>query len=220
MKKYMVALIVASALLGRLQAAQVDLGIQLGAILGSSGILSNARVELGTFTGYADSSGLVATSWFTGKDYSTLRGSYTSLLNIDSPQALVTDSNGLFYGSFDTVSTPVGTRLFAWVHSTSTVSSSANWAVITGGANLSGANASGYNPNWLAVSPSAGDLNVIEACTIYRQIVASSPRASLIPSSTYDPEGANISLIPEPSTGALLMIGSFGLLALRRLRNV
>jgi hypothetical protein len=61
---------------------------------------------------------------------------------------------------------------------------------------------------------------VIEAATIYSQIVASSPGASIISNISIDSEGANISLVPEPSTSALMMIGAVGLVALRRLRKV
>ncbi len=214
-ERILTLLLVAGALSG-LQAAQVDIGITLGGVVNAGGPVQNARVELGTFTGY-DNSGL---SWFAGKSYSTLRSSYVSLLNIDDPQALVTDNLGQFYGAFDTVSTPLNTRLFAWIFDSSTASSLANWAIISGGGNPTGSNASVYDPMWLALSPSAGEINPIEAATIYSLIYASSGGASLVPTSTYDPEGANISLVPEPSTGALMMIGAAGLVALRRLRKV
>lgn len=206
--------------LGTLHAAQVDLGITLGSVLGAGNtVLSDARVELGTFSGYSDSSGNLNASYFNGKDYNTLRSSYTSLL-VAGSNPLRTDSSGGIYTSIDLASTTVGTRLFAWIHSTSTASSSANWALITGGANPSGALAEAYNPMWLAVAPSASDLNIIEAATIYTQIAASSPGASIIANTSLDPDGANISLVPEPSTGALMMIGAAGLVALRRLRKV
>ena len=206
--------------LGTLNAAQVDLGITLGSVLGAGNtVLSDARVELGTFSGYSDSNGSLNASFFTGKDYSTLRASYTSLL-VAGPNPLTTDSNGGIYTSIDLASTSVNTRLFAWIHSTSTALSSANWALITGGANPTGALADAYNPMWLAVAASASDLNVIEAATIYTQIVASSPGASLIANTSLDPDGVNIALVPEPSTGALMMIGAAGLVALRRLRKV
>lgn len=202
----------------QLRAAQVDLGITLGYILGSgASVISDARVELGTFAGYSDTTGVSA--YFSGKDWTTLRGSFTSLLEISSPQAL-NASSGQYYGSFDTVSTAANTRLFAWIHSTTTPLASANWAVITGGANPTGENNLVFNPMWLAVAPSAGEINIIEAATIYTQVVASSGGASIIASSEFDPEGANISLVPEPSTGALMMIGAAGLVALRRLRKV
>jgi len=201
--------------IGTIHAAQVDLGITLGTVLGNSGVINNARVELGTFSLYTDSSG---SSYFSGKDYTTLRGAFTSLLEVSTPQVLGTDSLGQFYGSFDTGTTGSGTRLFAWIFSTSTVSSSGAWAVISGGG--TGPNDTTYNPVWLAVAPTAVDVNVIEAATTYTQIYASTPGASLVSSTSFDPEGANISLVPEPSTGALLMIGSVGLVALRRLRKV
>ncbi len=220
MKKSMLTayLVLLIGFAGQLRAAQVDLGITLGYVLGSSAsVISDARVELGTFAGYSDSTGVSA--YFSGKDWTTLRGSFTSLLEISSPQAL-NASAGQYYGSFDTVSTAANTRLFAWIHSATTPLASANWAVITGGANPTGVSNLVYNPMWLAVAPSAGEINIIEAATIYTQVVASSGGASIISSSTFDPEGANISLVPEPSTSALLMIGSVGLVAMRRLRKV
>jgi len=203
----------------QLRAAQVDLGITLGQILGSgASVISNARVELGTFVGYSDTIGVSA--YFSGKNWTTLQGSFASLLEISSPQTLNANSLGQFYGSFDTVTTAANTRLFAWIHSTPAPLATANWAIITGGANPTGDNNSVYNPVWLAVAPSSGELNVIEGATIYTQVVASSGGASIIASSAFDTEGANISLIPEPSTGALIMIGAAGLVALRRLRKV
>jgi len=206
-------MVVAFGLTGSLKAAQVDIGITLGSVVDASGVISNARVELGTFTSYSDATGL---GYFSGKDYATLRSSFTLLNNLDS--STQTDSVGNYYGAYDTASTASGTRLFAWIFSSSSASPSANWAVISGGG--SGANAGIYNPVWLAVAPAAVEVNIIEAATTYTQIYASTAGASIVLNSTIDPEGANISLVPEPSTGALMMIGAAGLVALRRLRKV
>ena len=195
------------------KSAQVDLGITIGTVLGTSGIITDARVELGTFSSYSDASGL---AYFTGKDYTTLRSAFTSLVYLDSPET--TGSTGQYYGSFDTASTASGTRLFAWIFSGPTASASSNWAVVSGGG--TGPNSSTYNPVWLAVAPTAIDVNIIEAGTIYTQIFASTAGASIVPSTAFDAEGADISLVPEPSTGALMMIGAAGLVALRRLRKV
>jgi len=145
-----------------------------------------------------------------------LRSSFTLLNNLDS--STQTDLFGNYYGAYDTASTASGTRLFAWIFSSSSASPSANWAVISGGG--SGTNAGIYNPVWLAVAPAAVEVNIIEAATTYTQIYASTAGASIVLNNTVDPEGANISLVPEPSTGALMMIGAAGLVALRRLRKV
>jgi len=206
-------MVVAFGLTGSLKAAQVDIGITLGSVVDASGVISNARVELGTFTSYSDATGL---GYFSGKDYATLRSSFTLLNNLDS--STQTDSVGNYYGAYDTASTASGTRLFAWIFSSSSASPSANWAVISGGG--SGDNAGIYNPVWLAVAPAAVEVNIIEAATTYTQIYASTAGASIVLNSTIDSEGANISLVPEPSTGALMMIGAAGLVALRRLRKV
>ena len=195
------------------KAAQVDIGITLGSVVGSSGILNDARVELGTFGGYSDSTGL---AYFSGKDYTTLRSSFTLLNNLDS--STQTDVSGNYYGAYDTASTASGTRLFAWIFSSASPSSLANWAVISGGG--TGVNSGIYNPVWLAVAPAAVEVNIIEAATTYTQIYSSSSGASIVLNNTIDPEGADISLVAEPSTGALMMIGAAGLVALRRLRKV
>lgn len=206
-------LVAVFGLISSLKAAQVDIGITLGSVIGASGVISNARVELGTFTSYSDVTGL---GYFSGKDYNTLRSSFTLLNNLDN--STNTDSLGNYYGAYDTASTASGTRLFAWIFSSASASSNANWAIISGGG--TGANASTYNPVWLAVAPAAVDVNVIEAATVYTQIYAATSGASLVANTTIDPEGVNISLVPEPSTGALMMIGAAGLVALRRLRKV
>ena len=200
-------------IISSLKAAQVDIGITLGSVVGSSGVISNARVELGTFSSYTDATGF---AYFSGKDYNTLRSSFTLLSNLDS--STNTDSLGNYYGAYDTATTASGTRLFAWIFDAPSASTSSSWAVISGGG--TGANSSIYNPVWLAVAPAAVENNIIEAATIYTQIYASTPGASIVTNATIDPEGADISLVPEPSTGALMMIGAVGLVALRRLRKV
>jgi len=202
-----------AALISNSQAAQVDLGLTLGALTTGSSVLSGKTVRLGTFSAYSDASGL---SYFTGKDYNTLSAAFTSFTEISSPQVLVTDSAGKIYQSFDTGTTAVGTRLFAWFYDTAVATSSSRWAILSGGGNPTGLNAEGYDPVWLAVAPSASDLNVIEVGTIYSQIYAESHLAnSLVATSLFDPEGANINLIPEPSTGVLVSLG-LALLALRK----
>jgi hypothetical protein len=204
------------ATLGQLsmQAAQVDIGITLGSVTGANGnILQDAKVELGVFSAYTDAAGA---GYFSGKNYTTLRSSFTLLNNLDS--SLVTDALGNYYGAFDTATTASGTRLFAWIFDTNDAATATSWAIVSGGG--SGPNATIYNPVWLAVAPAAVENNIIEAATIYTQIFASTPGASIVLNSTIDPEGADISLVPEPSTGALMMIGAAGLVALRRLRKV
>jgi hypothetical protein len=74
---------------------------------------------------------------------------------------------------------------------------------------------------WLAVAPTAGDINVIEIGTVYSQIYARKVAGnSILASATYDPEGANVVLIPEPTTGTLLSIGVGLLFAHRRRKGI
>lgn len=196
------------------QAAQVDLGLTLGNLTTGSTVLSGKAVRLGTFSSYSDASGL---SYFTGKDYNTLIAAFTAFTEISSPQVLVTDGLGQIYQSFDTATTASGTRMFAWFYDSASASSSANWAIISGGANTSGANDAVFNPVWLAVAPTAGDINVIEVGTVYSQIYASKLSGNNILASTvFDPEGANVVLIPEPATGFLFTISAGLFFALRR----
>ncbi|NDD54582.1 PEP-CTERM sorting domain-containing protein [bacterium] len=183
-------------------AAQVDIGITLGEVRGSGGVLSGTAIRLGTFTGYSDSLGV---AFFTGKDYNALIASFVGLSNLDN--SIVTDLAGNYYGAFDTATTASGTRLFAWLYSTPTPQSSSNWAVVSGGNNTSGPSDSIYNPIWLAVAPAAVDVNIVEMGTIYSKIYASSgPAVSFSSNSLIDPEGANLLLIPEPTSSSLLAL--------------
>jgi len=195
---------------GAVQAAQVDLGFTLGEVKGASGILSGTAVRLGTFTGYDDTQ---ITTFFSGKDYTTLSGLFNSFTNVDNPQILGTDSAGQYYGSFDTGSTGAGVRLFAWFYNTSTPSGSAKWAIVSGGG--TGANENTFNPYWLSVASTAVDVNVIEAATIYSKIYASSGMdVKLLSTTVADPEGAYL-LIPEPSSVGLIFVGLASLLFAR-----
>jgi len=200
------------------QAAQVDLGLTLGTLTTGSSILNGKAVRLGTFSAYSDASGL---SYFTGKDYNTLISAFTSFTEISSPQILVTDGVGQIYQSYETATTAANTRMFAWLYDSASVSSAANWVIVSGGENTSGANNGVYNPVWLAVAPTGGEINVIEIGTVYSQIYASKVVANnILASAVFDPEGANVILIPEPATGTLLSIGVGLLFALRRRKGM
>ena len=64
-------------------------------------------------------------------------------------------------------------------------------------------------------------MNIVEIGNIYSKIYASSgPGVVLSPSSIFDPEGANIVLIPEPATISLLtMFAALHLLQRRKNNN-
>lgn len=72
-----------------------------------------------------------------------------------------------------------------------------------------------FNPNWLAVAPTAIDANTIEVATLYTQIYASNIDSKLINTTIFDPEGAII-VIPEPSSAALSLVALSFLLVNRR----
>jgi len=157
------------------QAAQVDVGFTLGKVTSSSIVLPNASFEVGIFSGYTDATGL---GWFSGKDYNTLRASWTSFTEVSATPSLTkTDNVGQFYGSYDLGSTALGTRLFAWVQNNATPSASATaWAVLSGTIN----GTDDYSPVWLAPSPTEVTPPVIEAATTYSRIY-SGLNATLVP---------------------------------------
>ncbi len=193
------------------QTASVDYGLTTGEFFNEGTRVANGAglFELGYFTGYTDVSGL---GYFSGKDYSTLRGSFNLLP--DSATG-VQGNDGQFYQTVDLLSTPGGTRLFAWVFGTAPASAAANWSIISG--TIGGSQPS--DAAWLAVAPGDPTFNYIELGTVNNVLYArSNPGNSLVPSNFYDPSGANVSVVPEPKTYFLLLIGGAVLLWRARLR--
>jgi len=206
---------------GASQAAQVDLGLTLGRLQNTNSVaLSGMAVRLGTFSGYSDAAGL---SFFANKDYSQLFSSFTSFATIGTNAPTTTDSLGQYYATFDTGSTAVNTRLFAWFVQNSSFldpipGSDKGWAIVSGGA--TGPNAGIYNPQWIAVAPDDPTKNTIEVGTIYSRIFASSSPdiVALLSTSAFgDAEGASL-VIPEPSSMSLVIMGLASALAFRRKR--
>jgi len=218
MKKILAIITLAMASLAA-QAAQVDLGFGTGKVTSSSVALGNASVELGVFSGYTDAAGL---GWFSGKNYSTLRTSWTSFAEITSPSITKTDTGagaGLFYGSYDLGSTTINTRLFAWVQNAQTPSSSSTaWAVISGTIGATDI----FNQVWVAPSPTAQEINIIEA-GLTSSVLFAGVNAYIVPSTDVDPNGANLNFqlaaVPEPSVASLFALGTVGLVALRARRK-
>jgi len=187
-------------------AAQIDLGLTLGNTVNTAGNPVIANLTVGTFTGYTDTLG---TAFFSGKNYATLVSSFVTVPEASS--ASLTSSAGDFYGSFDLGSMATSTRLFALVSTLGATPSS--FAFISG--TIGGTDA--YSPMWLAPSSAATDVNIIEMGTTFSYIYAGN--AVLSPSTVFDPSGANIALIPEPSSASLLALGMAGLVALRARRK-
>jgi hypothetical protein len=213
MKKNILILI--AALTVNVEAAQVDFGMTLGVVNNNGSLLANSgSFQLGTFSGYTDVAGA---GYFTGKDYATLFAAFTPF-SLIPPSSTPTDAIGQFFYSYDTASTSAGTRLFNWAYSTTTASSSANWSIASGTIGGSG----DYNTAWLAVAPSDTTVNTIElginSNVLYAQ---SAPATSFSPNTSFDPNGVNLNLVPEPSTYALLALSglAFGGYVLRRRRR-
>jgi len=216
MKKILTVLALAMATLVA-QAAQIDVGFTTGQVTSTSLALPNASFEVGVFSGYTDATGL---GWFSGKDYNTLRASWTSFTEVSATPSLTkTDNVGQFYGSYDLGSTALGTRLFAWVQNNATPSASATaWAVLSG--TIGGSDI--YSPMWLAPSSTATDVNVVEAGQTVTTLFAGL-NAAIVPSTAFDTTGANLNFqlaaVPEPSVASLFALGTVGLVALRARRK-
>ena len=169
-----------------------------GSLLQSGGLF-----QLGTFSGYNDVTGA---AYFTGKDYATLSAAFTSLALLAGDGK--TDNLGQFYFSFDLASTAVSTRLFSWSYSTVAASESANWTIASGVIGGAG----DYNAAWLSVAPADTTVNVIELGINSNVLYAKSSTGINFSSNTsFDPNGANLNLVPEPSTYALLAMSALGL---------
>jgi hypothetical protein len=212
MKKTLLVALLTSIV--QIQAAQVDFGMTLGVVNNNGSLLANSGLfQVGTFSGYSDG---VGASYFTGKDYATLLSSFTSFPLLDGNGQ--TDSSGQFYFSLDTGTTPANTRLFAWAYSTTTASPSANWSIASG--TIGGVG--DFNTAWLSVAPLDTTVNVIELGYNSNVLYASSsPLSNFGPNAEFDPNGANLNLVPEPSTYALLSLAGLaigGYAVRRRLR--
>jgi len=188
-------------------AATIDYSLILGKFYNVGSLVANGGLfELGTFTGYTDAAGA---SYFTGKDYSALSTSF--VLYGDSVST--TDVNGQFYTTVDLLSTPTNTRLFAWAFSTPTASASANWSVVSG--TIGGASI--YDAQWLAVASTDPTVNAIEIGVTSNVLYANSNGGNaLVPSTTFDPSGANLSVVPEPATSLLVALSLTTMMVFRR----
>ena len=211
---------VLATLSGKVNAAVVDLGFTLGVVNYQGVTLTGQLIRVGTFSGYSDSGSTGGLAWFSGKDHATLLSSFSplSLQGTATTNAFFVDESAnpiaQYYGSYDLGSTAQNTRIFAWIYSGTTTSSPA-WALLSGTIGGSG----DFNTSWLAVAPTDITVNVIEAAVTETVVYSSNPVGASVSATGIDNNG-NLTLVPEPSTGALMMIGAAGLVALRRLRKV
>ncbi len=153
------------------------------------------RFELGIFTGYSDAQG---TSFFSGKDYTTLRGSFTPFAS--SITAL--QAGGQMYQPVELVGATEGTRLFAWVFSTTAASESANWTIMSGVIGGSGPT----DASWFVPTPPL--IPFIELGTTGNFLYANSNPGNSLTPNEFLPIGADISVVPEPATTYLLIAGA------------
>jgi len=182
------------------QSATLDYGLTTGEFYNEGVMVSDGDglFELGYFTDYTDGAGV---GYFSGKDYSTLRSSFSLLPSSATPVQI----DGQFYQTVDLLTTPGGTRLFAWVFNTTAASTTANWSIISGV--IGGTEASDIS--WVAVAPGDPTYNFIELGTMNNLIYAkSNPGNSLLANSTYSPDGADVSVVPEPQISYLLFAGA------------
>jgi hypothetical protein len=184
------------------RAAFVDYGLTLGAFQNNGSVVSSGSglFELGVFSGYDDTLGA---SYFTGKDYATLRNSWTAFAGSSSSM----DLNGDFYVSaVDLLSTPVDTRLFAWGFSSTSPDASANWTIVSGTIG----DTSAYGPVWLAVAPSDITVNAIELGTSNNTLYANSGPANSLQANEVAPSelSANVSVVTEPAPSEAPIITS------------
>jgi hypothetical protein len=186
-------------------AAFVDYGLTLGTFKNEGSVVASGSglFELGVFSGYNDTLG---TSYFTGKNYSTLRSNWTSFAGSSST---IDASGGFYVSAVDLAATAANTRLFAWGFSTPTASEAANWTIISG--EIGGTSA--YAPVWLAVAPADITVNAIELGTSHNVMYANSNPGNAFQPNTVAPSelSANISVVPEPSTYALLSLAGLAL---------
>jgi hypothetical protein len=190
---------------------QVDYGLLEGRFLNEGDIVANNQglFELGTFAGYSDG---VGAGYFTGKDYSTLRSSF----NLFPSSTTAVQLDGQIYQTVDLLGTAGGTRLFAWVFSTTTATPSSNWTIVSG---VVGGTSS-YDAAWLAAAPGDPVFNYIELGTTNNFMYANSnPGNSLLPNATFNAEGADISVVPEPSAISLIALSGAALASWRARRR-
>lgn len=205
-KSLLIALLIGfAAIHSHTRAAFVDYGLTMGTFKNNGSVVSagSGLFELGVFSGYSDTLG---TSYFTGKDYTTLRSSWTAFAGSSTA---IDASGGFYVSAVDLLTTPVNTRLFAWGFSSTTASSSANWTIVSGTIG----DTSPYGPVWLSVAPSDITVNAIELGTTYNFLYANGNVGNAFQANTVAPseQSANISVVPEPSTYALLSLAGLAL---------
>lgn len=190
---------------------QVDYGLLEGQFLNNGAVVGDGLglFELGTFAGYTDGAGA---GYFSGKDYSVLRSSF----NAFGTSLVAVQTAGQTFQTVDLLGTAGGTRLFAWVFSSTTPQSGANWTVVSG---VVGGGSS-YDAAWLAVAPGDPTFNYIELGTVNNFMYANSdPGNALAPSTVYSLEGANISVVPEPKVISLIALSAVALASWRSRRR-
>jgi len=184
----------------------VSMALQSGAVL----LGSNSRVELGYYSSAVDralfesytSASSFTTGWTSIATGTSNWSGYDGLFSVDT--LLATGNNTL-----------LNKQLFILVGNASSIATSTEIAVMT-------------NSSWLVPANPTGDIpeaygfDILDVTTQQSGILFGSYSAG---GGAYPSEGVVDAVklqavVPEPSTGALMMIGAAGLVALRRLRKV
>lgn len=210
-----------------LQAATINIGSVASSsatgfyVLENGALNTTGKIRVGTFSKTQAELTSIIGAWGADKSPSLLKynelNSYFNEVGIGGTRGTAVagwsfNGSGAVAGtsnSVDTTIVPVGSQLYVWAFTISsftsadfTPSSSLQWALVTDAV------------DWLAPSTGTKSLNLgqIDAAGV------------LIGTDNGSGTGFNnvnmVAAVPEPSTGALMMIGAAGLVALRRLRKV
>jgi len=215
-----------AGLVSGLQAATINIGSVASSVATGFYVLENGnlnlsgKIRVGTFTKTQSELTSIIGAWdsktptllkyqelnsyFNEVGVGGIRGTSVSGWSFNSSGAVAGTSN-----SVDTTIVSAGSQLYVWAFTISSYTSSdflldgsTQWALVTDAV------------DWLAPSTGTKSLNLgqIDAAGV------------LIGTDNGTGSGFNnvnmVASVPEPSTGALMMIGAAGLVALRRLRKV
>jgi hypothetical protein len=225
--KSLAGLLTMLSMVAGVQAATINIGSVANSantgfyVLENGSLNTTGKIRVGTFTKTQSELTSIIGAWGSDKSPSLLKynelNSYFNEVGIGGTRGSTVpnwsfDGSGKVAGTSNAVDTtivPLGSQLYVWAFTISSFTSSAftptsslQWALVTDSA------------EWLAPSSGTKSLNLaqIDAAGV------------LIGTDNGTGSGYNnvsmVAAVPEPSTGALMVISAAGLVALRRLRKV